>query len=105
MDTEQAPHGSRYGPSAGVLRVFGQHSQTQGLDFGWWCVEPGVGTAEEKFKLAFSYVQSLALLFQANVKFMPYQLFMMNYIIFSPNMQKLGLNLKAQLRASVSSWR
>lgn len=42
MDTEQAPHGSGYGPSAGVLRVFGQHSQTQGLDFGWWCVEPGV---------------------------------------------------------------
>lgn len=26
-----------------VQGVFEQHSQTQGLDFGWCCVEPGVG--------------------------------------------------------------
>mgnify|MGYP001859384664 FL=1 len=29
--------------AAGVPEAFGQCSQTQGLNFGWSCVEPGVG--------------------------------------------------------------
>ena len=30
-------------PSARVPGAFGHHFQTEGLDFGWCCVKPGVG--------------------------------------------------------------
>ena len=33
-------------PSARVQGVFGQCSQTQDWDFGWCCVEPGVGLSD-----------------------------------------------------------
>ena len=32
--------------AAGVRGAFGQHSKTQGLDFGWSCAEPAVGLSE-----------------------------------------------------------
>ena len=37
---EQAVQGSGHGPEC--FGAFEQCSQTQGLDFGWSCVEPGV---------------------------------------------------------------
>lgn len=39
---EQAPWGSNHViKPAEVQRLFGQCSQTQSLNFGWFCVEPG----------------------------------------------------------------
>jgi len=41
---EQVPQGSSQGiKPAGVPETFGQCSQACGLNFGWSCVEPGVG--------------------------------------------------------------
>lgn len=40
---EQLPRAVGTALTAGVQRASGHHSQTQGLNFGWSCMEPGVG--------------------------------------------------------------
>ena len=35
----------------GVQEAFGQHSEKQGLNFGWCCVEPGVGRDDPHLSL------------------------------------------------------
>ena len=43
----QAPQGSGHSSEpAAVQETFGQCSQTNGLIFGWSCVEPGVGLSD-----------------------------------------------------------
>ena len=41
---ERAAQGSGHGPEC--FGAFGQCSQTQGLDFGWCCIQPGVGLSD-----------------------------------------------------------